>query len=121
MPVLSAAQLAFIRSVKSDNYPDRLDVYAPAAVSGGKSSGQAPAVTGQACRRWPAARAQKLIASIPELAGVRCDELIFFPDSAAGLSRGGELRSSTGEKLKIEGLGRWQTAYAVAASLVQPK
>jgi len=120
MPHLSTTQLAYIRSVKSDNYSDVLDVYAPAAVSGGKTSGQTPSVSGQVCRRWPAAKAQRLIAAIPELAGVRCDELIFFPDTTAGLSRGGELRSAAGEKLKIEGLGRWQTTYAVAASIVKP-
>jgi hypothetical protein len=120
MPRLSTAQLAYIRSVKADNYPDTLDVYAPAAVSSGKTSGQAAVVTSQACRRWPASKAQKLIAAIPELAGVRMDELIFFPDTAVGLTRGGELRSSAGEKLKIEGLGRWQTTYAVAASVVKP-
>jgi hypothetical protein len=120
MPVLSAAQLAIIRRVKLDNYPDLLSVYAPAAIAGGKGAGQTAAATSQPCRRWPAAKAQKLIAAIPELAGIRLDELIFFPDNAAGLARGGELRSASGEKLKIEGLARWQTTYAVAASLVKP-
>lgn len=120
MPVLSAAQLAHIRAVKLDNYADRLDLYAPAAVSGGKGAGQAAVATAQPCRRWPASKAQKLLAAIPELAGIRLDELVFFPDTTSGLARGGELRSAAGEKLKIEGVSRWQTTYAVAASLVKP-
>lgn len=120
MPTLSASQLARIRAVKHNNYTDALDVYAPQAIAGGKSAGQQLVASSQRCRRWPGAKAQKLVAAIPELAGLRLDELIFFPDAAVGLGRGGELRSAAGEKLKIEGVSRWQTTYAVAASLVKP-
>lgn len=122
MPVLSAAQLAYIRSVKSDNYPDRLDIYAPPAVSNGKRGDQALIAAGVSCRRWPAWRhhAPGILAKIPDIAGQRVDALVFFPDSTTGLTRGGELRSSSGERLKIAGLGRWQTSIAIAVEIVTP-
>jgi hypothetical protein len=120
MPILSTAQLAYIRAVKSDNYPDALDVYAPPAVVNKKRGDYTLAAASQACRRWPASRAPQVLAKIPDIGAARVDELIFFPDRVTTIARGGELRSSTGEKLKIEGVGTWQTTIAVAASLVSP-
>ncbi len=119
MPILSAAQLAYMRSVKSDNYSDLLDIYRAPAVSASKRGAVVLLTSGVLCRRWPAIRAPKVLAVIPDIAGARVDELIFFPDSA-DVRRGDELRSASGEKLKVEGVGRWQTSRAVAASLVQP-
>jgi hypothetical protein len=119
MPVLSAAQKTSIRADKLDNYSDTLDIYSPAAMSGGKGSGQTLRTSSALCRRWPASMHPRVLAKIPDLAGARVDELIFFPDSVTTLVKGGELRSGS-QKLKIEGVGTWQTSVAVAASLVQP-
>jgi hypothetical protein len=119
MPVLSAAQLAYMRSIKSDNYPDRLNVWRAPAVSASKRGAVALLYTDVFCRRWPAAKAPKILAVIPDIAGARVDELIFFPGTA-DVRRGDELRSAAGQKLKVEGAGVWQTSLAVAASLVQP-
>lgn len=121
MPRLSAAQLAQMRIIKVDNYADALDIYRPPTVASLKRGDQTLATSAAPCRRWPASKAPKILALIPEIAGARVDELIFFPDSLANvLARGGELRSASGQKLKIEGLGRWQTSVAVAASLITP-
>lgn len=120
MPILSAAQLAYIRGIKSDNYADVLNLYRAPAVSASKRGDMALLVGGIACRRWPASRAPQILAKIPDVAGARVDELIFFPDSGPAVQRGDELRSATGERLKVEGAGVWQTTIAVAASLVQP-
>lgn len=121
MPVLSAAQLAFIRSIKQpSNYIDTLDLYRAPAVSASKRGAVTLVQAGVICRRWPASRAPQIVARIPDVAGARVDELIFFPDSGPAVRRGDELRDSTGKRLKVEGAGRWQTTYAVAASLVQP-
>ena len=119
MPILSAAQLALMRGIKSDNYPNTLDVYRAPAVSASKRGSLALLYSSILCRRWPAARSPKIVASIPDVAGARVDELIFFPGSA-DVRRGDELRSASGQKLKVEGAGVWQTSIAVAASLVQP-
>lgn len=118
MPILSAAQLAYMRSVKSDNYSDVLDIYRAPAVAASKRGAVALLNSGAECRRWPASKAPKIVALI-DVGGARVDELIFFPDSV-DVRRGDELRSASGEKLKVEGVGRWQTSRAVAASLVQP-
>ena len=120
MPHLSADQRASMRATKLDNYSDALSVYTPPAVSGGKRGAYTLATASAICRRWPASRAPKILATIPDLAGARVDELIFFPDRVTTIARGGELRSATGQRLKIEGVGVWQTSIAVAASLVQP-
>ena len=120
MPVLSAAQLAYIRSIKADNYTDVINLYRAPAVAGGKRGDVALVVGGIACRRWPASRAPQIVAKIPEVAGARVDELIFFPDSGPEVRRGDELRDAAGQRLKVEGAGVWQTTIAVAASLVQP-
>jgi len=122
MPVLSAAQLAYIRSIKQpSNYTDVLNLYRAPAVSGNKRTGAVLLVGGIMCRRWPASRAPQIVAKIPDVAGARVDELIFFPDSGPAVQRGDELRdNATGQRLKVEGVGVWQTTYAVAASLVQP-
>lgn len=118
MPVLSAAQLASMRTIKLDNYSDTLDLYRAPAVSGSKRGAVALVTSGVLCRRWPASKAPKIVALI-DVGGARVDELIFFPDSV-DVRRGDELRSASGEKLKVEGVGRWQTSRAVAASLVLP-
>lgn len=119
MPVLSPNQLASMRSIKLDNYSDVLDVWrAPAMV--GKLRGSVVLLTsGVPCRRWPGSKAPKIVASIPDIAGARVDELIFFPDSA-DVRRGDELRSAAGQRLKVSGVGVWQTSLAVAAELVVP-
>ncbi|MDQ2995461.1 MAG: hypothetical protein M3R61_00175 [Chloroflexota bacterium] len=119
MPVLSTAQLAYMRSTKADNYADTLDVYRAPAVAASKRGAVVLLTSGVRCRRWPASKAPKIVALIPDIAGARIDELIFFPDSA-DVRRGDELRSASGEKLKAEGVGVWQTSIAVAASLVSP-
>jgi hypothetical protein len=119
MPVLSSAQLAYMRSTKLDNYSDTLDVYRAPAVSASKRGAVALLYSALHCRRWPGSKAPKIVASIPDIAGARVDELIFFADSA-DVRRGDELRSASGERLKVEGVGNWQTSIAVAASLVQP-
>lgn len=118
MPHLSSAQLTLMRATKLDNYSDTLDSYRAPAVSGSKRGAVTLLTAGLLCRRWPASKAPKIIALI-DVGGARVDELIFFPDSV-DVRRGDELRSATGEKLKIEGVGAWQTSRAVAASLVQP-
>ncbi len=120
MPHLSPEQLIAMRAFKLDNYSDRLNIYRPPAVSGNKRGDVALQTQGAPCRRWPASKAPQIVAKIPEIAGARVDELIFFPDSVDVL-RGDELRDVDGNKLKVEGVGRWQTSVAVAASLVTPK
>jgi hypothetical protein len=119
MPILSPEQKASMRAIKSDNYPDRLDIYRPPAVSGKKRGDVVIEHQGQPCRRWPASKAPQIVAKVPVIAGARVDELIFFPDSV-DVRYGDELRDVEGAKLKIEGVGVWQTAIAVAASLVVP-
>jgi hypothetical protein len=119
MPILSPAQLASMRSIKLDNYSDRLDVYRPPAVAGTKRGAVVLLTSAVPCRRWPGSKAPKIVASIPDIAGARVDELIFFADSA-NVRRGDELRSASGARLKVSGVGVWQTSLAVAAELVQP-
>lgn len=118
MPVLSAAQLAYIRSVKADNYSDTIDIYRAPAVSSSKRGAAALLTSGVLCRRWPGSRAPKIVALI-DVGGARVDELIFFPDSV-DVQRGDELRDAAGTRLKVEGCGVWQTSIAVAASRVLP-
>ena len=119
MPHLTAEQLIAMRAIKDDNYSDRLDIYRPPQVAAGKRGDVARVAQGAPCRRWPATKAPQIVAKIPDVAGARVDELIFFPDSV-DVRRGDELRDVDGAKLKVEGQGTWQTAKAVAASLVQP-
>jgi hypothetical protein len=119
MPVLSANQLAYMRSVKIDNYSDTLDIYRAPAVVNSKRGSATLLTNGVLCRRWPATKAPQVVARIPDIAGARVDELIFFPDSV-DVRRGDELRNADGQQLKVEGVGAWQTSIAVAASLVQP-
>jgi hypothetical protein len=117
MPILSAEQKTQMRAIKADNYPDRLDIYRPPAVASKKRGDVVLDVAGAPCRRWPASKAPQIVAKIPDVGGARVDELIFFPDSV-DVVRGDELRDVSGAKLKIDGVGRWQTSVAVAASLV---
>jgi hypothetical protein len=119
MPILTPEQKIAMRAIKDDNYPDRLDLYRPPAVSGQKRGALVLTTQGLRCRRWPATKAPQILAKIPDIGGARVDELIFFPDSV-DVRRGDELRDVTGAKLKVEGQGTWTTAVAVAASLVQP-
>lgn len=119
MPVLSNDQLAYMRSIKLDNYSDRLDIYRAPAVVATKRGAVALLSSSMRCRRWPGSKAPKIVASIPDIAGARVDELIFFPDSI-DVRRGDELRDAAGGRLKVEGVGNWQTSFAIAASLVQP-
>ena len=119
MPILSAAQLATMRTIKADNYPDAVDIYRPPAMASGKRGEVVLDTEGAQCRRWPASKAPQIVAKIPDIGGARVDELIFFPDSV-DVRRGDELRDSTGSKLKVEGVGNWQTSTAVAASVVTP-
>ena len=119
MPILSPAQLASMRAIKRDNYNDRLDIDRAPAMVATKRGAVVLRYASMRCRRWPGSKAPKIIASIPDIAGARVDELIFFPDSM-DVARGDELRSASGERLKVEGVGVWQTSLAVAASLVQP-
>lgn len=116
MPHLTQAQLQQMRSFKADNYSDRLDIYRPPTAA--RKRGDVVLVSqGQPCRRWPASKAPHIVAKIPDVGGARVDELIFFPDSV-DVRRGDELRDVSGQRLKVEGAGVWQTARAVAASLV---
>jgi hypothetical protein len=117
MPILSPEQKAQMRAIKSDNYPDRLDIYRPPAMVNKQRGNAVLQTQGQPCRRWPGSKAPQIVAKIPDVGAARVDELIFFPDSV-DVVRGDELRDVDGAKLKIEGVGRWQTAIAVAASLV---
>ena len=118
MPVLSAAQLTYIRSIKSDNYTDSVDVYRTPSASGGKVGAMALAHSGVACRIWEAADAPKIAAVLPEIAAARAEKIAFFPDTADVL-RGDELRVGT-LRYKVDGLGVWQTTIAVALGEVKP-
>ena len=118
MPILSAAQLAYIRSIKADNYTDTVAIYRSPSASGGKVGALALVMSSAACRIWEAAKAPRLIASLPEIAAARAEKIAFFPDSV-DVRRGDELRVGT-VRYKVSGLGVWQTTRAAALEKVDP-
>lgn len=118
MPVLSAAQLAYIRSIKANNYTNTLDVYRSPTASGGKVGALALVTAAVACRVWEAANAPRLIKALPEIAAARAEKIAFFPDSV-DVRRGDELRDGT-TRYKVTGLGTWQTTKAAALEKVDP-
>src|SRR4051794_20262625 len=104
MPVLSAAQLAYIRNVKADNYQDSAQI---------ERDGALIAAT-QGCRLWPAWRhhAPQLLAVMQGLGERRTDNIVMSPDTADVAI--GDTLTVGGQTSHVIGRGRWQTTIACA-------